>query len=417
LEVEPLFFFSYSTKDAAGDYLRRLFEDLSQSVAAHKGGSPNEVGFFAPRDIDLGSVWKSQLSRALQVCKILVPIWSENYFRSPFCCKEYFAFRSRCLENPHPGDRQHNLIRPILLVRPESLDVPASCSSLQDSTEALGAGYRAKGVRYFLQHAARYGEDFQDFLLAFTHGLQDAMKACDLPARREPFDIAKLPSAFDLPDSTEKAGETRPTNRVHFVFVAGSATAMKGIRGDRAAAYGTGSHEWKPFYPASEEEIGLVAQRVALAERLVSSPLAIRVDLVKHLESEGLLNDVVAILADPWSLEIEPLHEAMRAYDRSDLLNCTLLILWNRGDPLTASRRGHLDKVLSEVLKNKMFGTTSPERFRHRIESLADLESALQAALVAAKGRLMRSMKRVDLPVLPPGGPMRAPVISGPQAT
>jgi FxsC-like protein len=411
---EPLFFFSYSTKDAAGGYLKTMFEDLSRSVAAHMGGSPDDVGFFAPRDVDLGSIWKSRLSHALQVSKVLVPIWSENYFRSEYCCKEYYAFKSRCDAHPRPDDRHLNLIRPILWVRPESFSVPVECGSFQSSTAALGEDYRANGLRYFVQQVARYGSDFQDFLLAFTQALQDAKNACELPVRPEPFDLAALPATFDHSVLTHEAPEARSTNRVYFIFVAGAASTMKGVRGDDAAAYGASSHQWKPFYPASDEEIGLIAQRVALGERLVSSPLPVRAGLVEHLASGDLLNDVVVILADPWSFKIDLHRQAMQAYDLSDLLNCALLILWNQVDALTVGRRAQLEDVVSQVLKNKTFGATAPERFQDRIESIADLERALQVALVGAKARLMRSMKRVDLPSLPPGGPTRAPAISGP---
>ena len=80
-------------------------------------------------------------------------------------------------------------------------------------------------------------------------------------------------------------------------------------------------------------------------------------------------------------------------------------------------RRGEaeLTFVIERTFRTKIIAREDVKVFRRRIETTDDLRTALGEALVEVQSRLMRSRTLEVLRSLPPGGPARTPIISGPR--
>jgi TIR domain len=97
-EVVPHFFISYARLDL-NQYLKRFFVDLRNRVASLLDVSPDHVAFLDTNNIDTGIDWDSKIAKAAQLSKVLVCIYSPNYFsrnkNHEYCAKEFSAFLKR----------------------------------------------------------------------------------------------------------------------------------------------------------------------------------------------------------------------------------------------------------------------------------------------------------------------------------
>jgi len=56
---------------------------------------PEDPVIFLDQGIPVGTVWSVVLEDALKNSKILVPVWSPKFFRSPWCMAEWESFELR----------------------------------------------------------------------------------------------------------------------------------------------------------------------------------------------------------------------------------------------------------------------------------------------------------------------------------
>src|SRR5262249_34011253 len=73
--------------------------------------------FFDLENINVGSLWKERIAKALCASKCLVAVWSPEYFRSKYCVAEWLTFHWRSkLTNREliaPASRQDGKFFPI----------------------------------------------------------------------------------------------------------------------------------------------------------------------------------------------------------------------------------------------------------------------------------------------------------------
>jgi TIR domain len=222
--VPYLFFFSYSRADWEDDvYLERFFADLERRVAGAKGVGARKVGFRDEEGVKTGDDWNTKISDALQSSRVLVCIYTPNFF-SPeraheFCAKEFMAFLKR---NPALRyDREIDLgnyryqvrgarnILPILWVGESELAAgnklpPYAVRTIQYTLnqlpDALSSAYREKGMS--LITTRRLGTYRQ----LVAHLARRIVELSDdpLPPLVPPPDVKTLRSAFW--DPPEEAG-------------------------------------------------------------------------------------------------------------------------------------------------------------------------------------------------------------------
>lgn len=106
-------FISYSRRGDVPEWMKNHFHPrLQNSLDGHMRDEPR---IFLDDGLEAGSVWPDRLEHALVRTKILIAIFSAQYFRSRWCLAEWdsFAQRERLVGRRGSG-RQHDLIIPIL---------------------------------------------------------------------------------------------------------------------------------------------------------------------------------------------------------------------------------------------------------------------------------------------------------------
>ena len=79
-------FLSYHRRPPVGDWVRNHFyPKLSEWLAESSGTEPK---IFVDWQQETGMHWPENLQAALKGSKLLVPVWSPRYFRSPWCQAE-----------------------------------------------------------------------------------------------------------------------------------------------------------------------------------------------------------------------------------------------------------------------------------------------------------------------------------------
>ena len=105
-------FVSYSRRDDAGEWVKRLVEALRDAASddfdVHF--DPNKEVFFDRDDLRLGKNWKTQLARAIREAEVLLVCVSKSYFESKFCLWEFQEYETK----PTGPDNPPGLV-PLLL--------------------------------------------------------------------------------------------------------------------------------------------------------------------------------------------------------------------------------------------------------------------------------------------------------------
>jgi hypothetical protein len=112
-------FLSYPRSGNPYNWVRNHFLELLRSCLADE--LPYEPTMFIDEELDTGVDWPSRLQQALCRSKILVSIYSPQYFRSPWCLAEWHSMseREKLLGLASP-ERPQGLIYPILYVDSEN---------------------------------------------------------------------------------------------------------------------------------------------------------------------------------------------------------------------------------------------------------------------------------------------------------
>jgi hypothetical protein len=167
------FYFSFSSIDwrrRQKDDLETLFQRISSKL---RELGLTDGGFFAPDSRHGGQGWEPSLIQALSASRILVPIYSPNYFKSNYCGKEWQVFAEREQENRstrRPADvTAPEVILPILWTAPITL--PQRVSDVQMSHGADPQVYLSRGLGYMIQAPRRFSYQVDEFIDRFGRDL------------------------------------------------------------------------------------------------------------------------------------------------------------------------------------------------------------------------------------------------------
>ncbi|MEA3051529.1 MAG: hypothetical protein QOG72_432 [Sphingomonadales bacterium] len=86
-------FVSYRRSATVGRWVRQFLVPLLAERLDEN--SPTNVQLFIDENIPPGAPWPRHLREMLKRSKLLLPIWSANYFRSSWCMAEWESFRRR----------------------------------------------------------------------------------------------------------------------------------------------------------------------------------------------------------------------------------------------------------------------------------------------------------------------------------
>jgi FxsC-like protein len=422
----PYFFFSYARADAQDNepLLARFLTDLETEIRTRTPLREASRGFRDITRIDLGEPWPDALGQALQFSRVFLALYSPSYFTSEYCGKEWTAFAERCrLHAQGSGVARPHLILPIVWSPVQLADYPLSpevCDVHHDRVE-FGDVYRQRGLRRLI---LLHPDQYRQFVMEFGEYLVGLVKRHELPPSAALPDLKALPSAFHRPPEEGEPPPPPPRrvkrdlgpSHVKFVILAGCADELERVR-RRSEAYAADGRGWQPYLPESHETVAFLAQQAAVRERLSSDFIYPGEGFLDQLIEARDCRNLLVVLADPWSLELEPYRSCARDYDNLDFPTGTVLILWNSQDPETQEREQALRERIDETFPYK---ATAPQigpgkrwAFLGAVLSSKDLAQNLgrvlhkikEALIKQAPARKVIGTREIAMPVLAgPGG-------------
>jgi FxsC-like protein len=419
------FFLSYSRRDALDvgktenvwfvQFRNDLIRDVAREANLPTAVPEDDVAFYDRDGIKTGDHWSEVLAEALQTSRVLVCLYSQNYFTSEYCGKEFRVFSERidAFENANKGVARPAAIIPILWDGPGKLPaLPPSVSGLQFIHSDLGPLYAEKGLAFLLR--MKEEKAYQEFLFHIAEVIA-AAGAVALPREKQTRPLAKIESAFHASPALPAAGALPATKGVKsawLVYVAGAGDDYQGLRQHRDA-YGASADEWQPYHPDAEAYLGAVATNVVSGMGLIPHPLAVSTRLVENLQDAEDTNTLAVVIVDPWSVKITTLQAAMRALDRARLTNCGVIIVSNQKDPEPPHEKADVEQQLRTVLSR--IWLTRDMYLQDAVHSEEDLRKALAVAIeqvrrrISDRGRLLRGESSAEeFPTLPTSAPSAA---------
>ena len=358
--------------------------------------------------------WERALGEALGRTETFVPLLSPSYFASANCGKEWSAFSKRLPES-HQRLGQPGLVQPVLLVPQEDLHpMPAVVAALQYTHEDYPEVYKDRGLLYLLDVR---GED--DNYNKFVHVLADKLVRAARSHRLAPAAVTpsftNLSSAFhDARTSAQVVDQDAPPGRrlfAQFLYVAARKQELAGHR-QQCSGYGVeGGLDWQPYLPVSQDEVGWIANSVALRERYRYEPVQFDEMIVSRIEEAVRERKVVVVIVDVWTLRLDRYRMLMSELDRYNLFSCIVMAPVNIADEETRRDEPELRSLLEETFFNRHM-TADPDTLAMWVSSAQELESRLADMLGKAKMRIIRRYE-VTRRAGGPGTSSRPPLIVG----
>jgi hypothetical protein len=122
-------FLSYSRAQQWPKWVRGVFLPIVEHWLSAELGR-DVVIFHDARDIGIGHIWTGELEQGLASSRVMITLWSKNYFQSEWCLRELSAvlaraddFRSRGLSG--------RIVFPVAIHDSTSEDLPELARSLQ----------------------------------------------------------------------------------------------------------------------------------------------------------------------------------------------------------------------------------------------------------------------------------------------
>ena len=210
---------------------------------------------------------------------------------------------------------------------------PAAVLDLQHSDAAFSQDYRDLGVRKLMQLGKK--TELVAAVSALAERIVTALALPALPVLAALPPMHTLATAFQ-PEASAVAGKASspsPSNAAYFVFAAANRQEIgTTLRANRDPVGPTDGWDWRPYHPQSPESAGALAQRAAGDKNLRFVQVACDGELANRLKDAKRHKTPVVIFADPWTVGIQPYRKALEDYDELNLLNCSVLVAWNRDD-------------------------------------------------------------------------------------
>jgi len=354
-------FVSYASDNRHYESDRLLFddfvEDLENEVRLHVPSDNGRLMFVADRDIQAGTEWTAELADALGSASVMLCFGSMHYFNSRWCGREFEVFRERRNEwiQSHPGQRPPRAIIPVPWIPVE--DMPQAAQEFQDNDAAFPDEYRQLGLRKLLE-LERKAERVL-VVTALGKRLIQALKGPRLAPLAQVRPVRQLASAFHSGSPPTAAGPLAQAlpfedKSACFVFAVGTQDEIAARRTDPSPWSTTDGWGWRPFHPQSSDKVGHLAQRAASDRKLRFIQLECDANLLPRLKQAKQARVPVVIFADPWSVSLKRYSDLLADYDDLNLLNCAMLVPWNRDDPETANQEQVLFAELHRVCGQKI---------------------------------------------------------------
>lgn len=417
--TKPYFFISYARGDRndTEDYIQTFFNDLSREVSSRVSDPVTTVGFIDATNIEDGDTWPEALQTGLQASRVMVSLYSSKYFNSLYCGREWEIFRLRqqaYLSAAGRGGKNPPVILPVLWAAAHSLpkELPEAVTNIQYKHVSFGEEYAKEGLRYLMKLISNK-DAYQEFLTRLADRIEEVATSYPLPPLRNFPELKKTDSAFVI--RNQRVAASGP-NTAELVFIAAGRDELTPIKDRRTNLdfYGNSGSDWRPYHPEVQEDIWLLAQKIAIQANFRTDRMTIDDGLIEKIAEAQRGNQVVVIIIDTWALLLDFYAKRMREYDERRFLNSVVLILWNLNDQETYKQCDVLDETIVEVFTN--ITATNMRDFYGAIRSQSELEEKLKTSLNEIRMRLINkgeakkrisSLRMIAQPLISaiPGGP------------
>ncbi len=413
------FFFSYARTDS-DKYLIRFFTDLCDEVYRRTGISRDQkVGFRDTSNIKTGDTWSLELKDALQKSRVFISIASPTYINRDFCGKEFQVFKDRLdryRKSLKAGAKPPRVMLPVVWY-PVVAGMPDAIKKLQLDDDELPAEYKDEGLRYMMQ-LRKYSDQYKKFLSQFAKKVIESANTATLPSLDPPPEFENVQSAFHKPSAQvasaaasgkpiiAEATETNSSggpNVAKFVFVVAKQKEIKEnqVKQDANNYDDNGGWFWRPYFPGTEDRIGLIAQDVASSEKLKFVEMPLNKNIVQKLKEAKKKNEIVVIIVDGWTIRLPKYREIINRYDGQLLLNCAVLVPWNEQDNETTQKWSLLQNTLQITFPAKI-AAKHPIYFNDSIRSVEELREGLQKTLSNLQMKIIDANKAEKIIELEP---------------
>jgi len=399
------FFLSYAHADD-GSLLRRFYEELQEEVRQLIGGTKKQISFLDRNAIGHGATWDQTLEAGLKTCKVFVPLYSSAYFESPYCGKEFAAFRER-LHTHLKAQKQpiaDSLILPVLWSHEANVleSLPASINTIQYSDDDLKNGYppeyKAVGVSHLVRMGAaptsKYHDQYWDLIRKFANNLKVAAGQLQLPNATSLPSLDKVTSVFSSASKIPATATAEGPRYVQFIFVAGKEPELKKANRKRLKFYGQhGGSDWQPYLDSYPGDAAALAAEViqALPNGCHYEEVATG-DIRKQVEVAASQDKIVVVMVDTWTLQIEEYLDLITPLDNYSSVNCITLIAWNEDDDEAEVHKTELVAAVKGALTNKVL--EQPANFlSESIKSYDTFKEELTKALTRAQSQIVEIAK------------------------
>jgi FxsC-like protein len=415
-EATPYFFLSYAHRAGLGpdDEFRRdrlvgrFREDLAEAVRALVRGSAaaaEPVGRDTSADDDTPP---GRVSRALARCGSFVALYSNEYFSSEHCGKEWRAFANRIEADRMLRRGRAQAIIPVLW-QPVSDDaLPACARELRAPRLELGPAYSKYGLNYLLRHLPEYRGEYEAVVLRLARRIMDVVEH-EAPAR-----ATRSVEFVGLDDAFRRPGDPAvPIPHMKILIAAPSAARLP--RGADPALYGPRPRDWRPFLPGFDRPIADVA--VGFAESRGLRGLVEDFEHSAELRPGAVPSAPTLLIIDAWAAQDPPLRRVLGEFDgRADTKSWIRpMVVWNRDNPSNRLHAADLDARLTIVLERcrGRYRSCAP-RVLDGLETVDDFVGELPDVVREAERRYFAELSH-DRPSIPAGAqPPGRPRFRGP---
>jgi FxsC-like protein len=383
--------------------IRQLYEGLAAEIISGTNTgdakTPEKIGFFDQTGIEPGDKWDEQVADALGRCRVMLCLFTRNYFNSTVSGQEVQVFLDRVAGYANNKKiKQPPLVIPILWHSPDRLPakLPDAVSDLQYTYDEFSKVYAQHGLE-LLMRLTRLKDDYEEFLVNLGKRVIDVAEQHTLPplpavpALKTVKNAFAPPAPVAPPAAAAVAGAPASTlancgpGFAHFVFVAGQQQELQTVR-NTLTAYDSEGRLWKPYFPDVDRTVALFTQRAATDAELQHEVLPLSNALLAQLEAADDSNTIVVLVVDPWTLNVQSYQDYMKSYDKRNLVSCAVLVVWNPADQNDRLTPPQLLQKVRETFKNSI--TNQNLYVREMVKSPADFNAELVSAIVEIRRRL-----------------------------
>ena len=337
--------------------------------------------------------------QALQHSKVLVCLYSDAYFESVYCGKEWHVFHKR--RDLH--------VRRLQAIGQQSIDMPPIIKPIRwlpftrnladpvgkvhyDYGEHNGV-YNTQGLRSIIKLK---DSQHKDFYVKFIEDLANEILTSGEQTPVPPLAIwptlKEIESIFHVPNNLAGrqgfippvTNTRRGPRNVLFVFVAAKPHELGARSVDPYLQ--DGGADWKPFYPSNVPIDALVLNVASDTElRLFSNEIPFNDQLLEDIKNAKKESKIVVMLVDSWTASLPTYQRVLQEFDDEFLYNCSVIVPWNDNDSDSVQKREDLERTIKNTFYVRTTINKNPIFFRDDIRSEAELRSALREILMGIR--------------------------------